>query len=197
MEENTTTNNTPEAKSNNSMLLIIGAVVLAAILGYAIFSSANNEAESPVGDTRVEDTDQEMMIEDEEDAMTENGNVSQEDSDSMMEGNMEGSIETDTLEAMEMEEAANVKEFTIDGANYSYTPNNLTVNEGDTVRITLNSTDMMHDFVIDELDVKSDVIPNGESTTIEFVADQSGTFEFYCSVGDHRERGMVGTLTVQ
>jgi uncharacterized cupredoxin-like copper-binding protein len=32
---------------------------------------------------------------------------------------------------------------------------------------------------------------------VQFVADKTGTFEFYCSVGNHRQMGMVGTLVVQ
>ena len=58
------------------------------------------------------------------------------------------------------------------------------------------SVSMVHDFVIDELGVKSSVAKSGHSTSVEFVADKVGSFEFYCSVGQHRTNGMVGTLTV-
>ena len=37
----------------------------------------------------------------------------------------------------------------------------------------------------------------GEEQTITFVADKTGGFEFYCSVGNHRAMGMVGTLIVR
>ena len=40
-------------------------------------------------------------------------------------------------------------------------------------------------------------INGGETDSIEFVADKVGTFEYYCSVGQHRSMGMVGKLTVE
>jgi hypothetical protein len=38
--------------------------------------------------------------------------------------------------------------------------------------------------------------PNGAGPW-NVTLDRPGTYEFWCSVGNHRERGMVGTLTVQ
>ena len=32
---------------------------------------------------------------------------------------------------------------------------------------------------------------------IEFTADKTGSFEYYCSVGTHRQMGMKGTLIVK
>lgn len=55
----------------------------------------------------------------------------------------------------------------------------------------------MHDFVVDELKIKTAVINNGQEDFVEFTADKAGTFEFYCSVGNHRAMGMVGKITVQ
>lgn len=90
-----------------------------------------------------------------------------------------------------------VKEFTVEGSAFKFVPATMTVNKGDTVRITFKNTGGFHDFVIDEFDVKTKQIGAGASETIEFVADQSGTFEYYCSVGNHRAQGMKGTLTVK
>ena len=56
---------------------------------------------------------------------------------------------------------------------------------------------MMHDFNIDELGVDGPVIKAGETTTIDFVADQVGEFEYYCSVVQHRANGQVGMLIVE
>lgn len=91
-----------------------------------------------------------------------------------------------------------VKEFTIEGLDdFSFSPNEISVNEGDTVRIRfVNSGEMPHDLVINELGVATDVLQGGEEEVIEFVADRAGTFEFHCSVGQHREFGMFGTLIV-
>ena len=34
-------------------------------------------------------------------------------------------------------------------------------------------------------------------TFVEFTVDKTGTFEYYCSVGQHRANGMVGNLIVE
>ena len=50
---------------------------------------------------------------------------------------------------------------------------------------------------IDEFNAKTRVLNKGEEETITFVADKAGTFEYYCSVGQHRANGMVGKLIVE
>ncbi|MFH1978731.1 MAG: hypothetical protein ABIJ92_05380 [Candidatus Aenigmatarchaeota archaeon] len=72
----------------------------------------------------------------------------------------------------------------------------LTVNEGDTVRIEFTSTQGFHDWVVDEFDAATERVQTDVSTFVEFVADQKGTFEYYCSVGSHRANGMKGNLIV-
>ena len=110
------------------------------------------------------------------------------------------------IEAMKAEAAASpsagstaqtTKEFTIIGANFSFSPNTLTVNKGDTVKVTFQNNDGFHDWNLDEFNVHTKKIPAGQSDTVTFIADKTGSFEYYCSVGNHRAMGMKGTLTVQ
>lgn len=89
-----------------------------------------------------------------------------------------------------------VREFTVIGGNFSFTPNTLEVKQGDTVRIAFKNANGFHDFKLDEFNVASGQIRDGESETVEFIADKAGSFEYYCSVGNHRAMGMKGTLTV-
>ena len=89
-----------------------------------------------------------------------------------------------------------MKEFTVTGQNYSFAPSALTVKKGDTVKITFKNTDGMHDFRIDEFNAATRRIQTGQEDTVTFVADKTGSFEFYCSVGSHRQMGMKGTLIV-
>ena len=84
----------------------------------------------------------------------------------------------------------------VSGENFSYDPEEITVKAGQKVKIKFTANDMQHDFVIDELDVKSDVVTSGNTTEFEFTPTEAGEFEYYCSVGNHRAQGMVGTLTV-
>jgi len=90
-----------------------------------------------------------------------------------------------------------VKEFKVSGKNYSFTPSTMTVSKGDTVRITFTNTAGTHDLRIDEFNVATKMIGTGKSDTVEFVADKTGTFEYYCSVGEHRALGMKGKITVK
>ena len=73
---------------------------------------------------------------------------------------------------------------------------NLTVNDGDIVRITLvNGDPVQHDLTIDAFGVKSKVIQMvDEEASVTFRATRTGIFAYYCSVPGHREAGMSGNL---
>lgn len=91
-----------------------------------------------------------------------------------------------------------VKSFTLAASNFKYDIGQLRVRQGDTVRITLtNSGTMSHDWRLDEFKAATKVIATGKTDTVEFVADKKGTYEYYCSVGQHRQLGMVGQLIVE
>ncbi len=90
-----------------------------------------------------------------------------------------------------------VKEFTVTGNNFTFAPATMKVKKGDTVRITFKNAGGTHDLVIDEFNARTKIINGSAQETIEFVADKAGTFEYYCSVGQHRAMGMKGTLTVE
>lgn len=106
--------------------------------------------------------------------------------------NTDTTIETETRLA-----DGEVQIVQVEGGSFYYKPNEIRVRKGQPVKIVLNSVDMMHDFVIDELNVKSEIIKSGETGEVEFTPDTIGEFEFYCSVGQHRANGMVGTLIVE
>jgi len=88
------------------------------------------------------------------------------------------------------------REFTVNGHAYGFSPSTIEVNKGDNVKITFISDDILHDLVIDGYNVGTDVVSSGDSYTIQFIADRSGTFTFYCSVDGHSDAGMVGKLIV-
>lgn len=92
--------------------------------------------------------------------------------------------------------ATTVKEFTVLGSNFAFTPSTLEVNKGDTVKVIFKNTDGSHSFNIDGFAVATKQLQAGESETVQFVADKTGPFEYYCAVGNHRAMGMKGTLNV-
>ena len=74
----------------------------------------------------------------------------------------------------------------------------LTARPGDVVKITLINDDaMLHDLVIDEFDAATEQFADrGESDSITFTANQTGSFTYYCSVPGHKAAGMFGQLVV-
>jgi plastocyanin len=78
-----------------------------------------------------------------------------------------------------------------------FTPSTINVNEGDRVKIVFKNTQGFHDFVIDQYGVATKQTNAPAEEVIEFTADKAGSFEYYCSVGEHRAMGMKGTLVVK
>lgn len=93
--------------------------------------------------------------------------------------------------------ASDVQVIEMEAGAFYYKPDSIRVKKGQKVQIVFKSVDMMHDFNVDELNIKSEVVKGGNSSTFEFVANEAGTFEYYCSVGQHRQQGQVGTLIVE
>jgi nitrite reductase (NO-forming) len=90
----------------------------------------------------------------------------------------------------------NAKVFEVRGVNYDFDISEIKVKKGETVTINFESTDGFHDIVIDEFSAKTKKVQPGVKTSVTFVADKAGTFEYYCSIGSHRANGMVGKLVV-
>jgi plastocyanin len=85
----------------------------------------------------------------------------------------------------------------IEAREFSLTPKQISINEGDNVSILFkNVGTVAHSFEIDELGVRIAPIQPGESETINFVANQAGTFDFRCSVIGHAAAGMKGVLNI-
>jgi plastocyanin len=92
--------------------------------------------------------------------------------------------ETESITATEADFTISLDEDSLSPGSYEITVNN----EGDAT----------HDLVVarDGDDVAaSDTIGPDESTTLT-VDLESGTYVFYCSIGDHRDMGMEVTVTV-
>lgn len=120
-------------------------------------------------------------------------------SDSAMETTVPGAIggDSDLAAPGALIGDEEVRTITMEAGSFYFAPDAIRVNVGERVRLVMTSADMMHDFNIDELGVRLPITQAGETSTVEFVANQAGTFEYYCSVGDHRANGQVGTLIVE
>jgi plastocyanin len=92
-------------------------------------------------------------------------------------------------------EAENVV-IDIKGSNFAFDVKEIQVTEGDTVTINFESTEGFHDWVVDEFNAATAQVNPGTPTSVTFVADKAGTYEYYCSVMQHRSMGMIGALVV-
>jgi nitrite reductase (NO-forming) len=97
----------------------------------------------------------------------------------------------------EMMAQEGVKEFTVTGDNFSFDLKEIKVKKGDMVKINFINKEGKHDWVVDEFNAATDVIEADQSDSVTFTADKAGTFEYYCSVMEHRKMGMVGSLIVE
>lgn len=82
------------------------------------------------------------------------------------------------------------------GRSFAYDPPEIRAKAGENLAIVLTSEDVLHDFVIDELDIyiAADV---GTTKVKGLKADKPGRYTYYCSLPGHREGGMEGTLIVE
>lgn len=86
--------------------------------------------------------------------------------------------------------------FNVVAKRFEFTPSTITVSKGDKVVINISSLDATHGFALSDFGINEE-IRQGEMKQITFVADKTGTFEFYCSVycgTGHPD--MKGKLTV-
>lgn len=91
---------------------------------------------------------------------------------------------------------AGIGSAAVSTVDIAFEPKELAIPADISVVLTItNNGVLQHDFVIDELGIRSDLLNGGESATVTITAPV-GTYTYYCSVPGHREAGMEGTLTV-
>lgn len=100
-------------------------------------------------------------------------------------------------ETMMQEKMQGKKTFNIDAKNYSFSIKEIRVKKGDVVKIILKNTEGFHNWAVDEFNAQTAKINVNQSAEVEFTADKTGTFEYYCGVGNHRQLGMMGKLIVE
>lgn len=160
-------------QKGNTLVIVLVIVGILVIGGAVAFFMTQSQSTPPAEETVVEETHDESL-------MMEQESMEKASNEAGMEETMEADV---TIE--------------VSGKNFSFDPEEITVKQGDTVKIVFTSESGFHDWVIDEFDAATDQVQTGETSEVTFVADQAGEFEYYCSVGNHRQMGMVGTLIVE
>lgn len=155
---------------------IVAIILIAAIGGYFFLSQSQNNTETLVEEETVEGPTPMDGIDTE--------NMPRATDEAMMEGTDSAEVAPGTIE--------------VTGENFEFSTDEIRVKAGQPVTLKFTSTNGFHDWVVDEIPgAKTKQINTGQSDTITFTPTQKGTFEFYCSVGQHRQMGMVGNLIVE
>lgn len=116
---------------------------------------------------------------------------------SVMDDELDDMDEVDDSEDVDDEDEEGQITVEVEGGMFYFKPNEIRVTQGEPVKIVLKSVEGMHNFVVDELNVSTEQIQANNTTEVTFTPEKSGTFEFYCGVGNHRAMGMTGKLIVE
>ncbi len=91
---------------------------------------------------------------------------------------------------------------TIKAGDYFFDPKDFRVRPGTvTVTMTNEGPERPHTFVVKNRSGDGDLVKTertnvNQSTTLEFTLMEEGTYEVYCNLPGHADRGQRGTLTV-
>ncbi|PIR96730.1 MAG: hypothetical protein COT91_05100 [Candidatus Doudnabacteria bacterium CG10_big_fil_rev_8_21_14_0_10_41_10] len=165
--------------------IVIIIIAIIAIAGGVLYFNSQDITEDQMLETQDMTTEEERngMTSDDENILNDGSTV--EDGEAMMD------------DGGQNESGSEIKEFAVTGIPFEFSLSEIRVNKGDTVRIAFTNGQGTHDWVIDEFNARTNILQTEQTETIEFVADQTGEFEYYCSVGNHRQLGMKGILIVQ
>jgi len=151
----------------NTNLILIGIVVLVVIGGGAYYAMSMNKTGTP-GSSFM------------------NG--------SEPSGNADNSKDEVTASAASLEVKG---AYTVVATNFSYDVKQMKVKKGVPVTVTFKNSEGYHDWNLDEFNAHSQKIQSGQEEVVTFTPDKVGTFEYYCSVGNHRQMGMTGVVVVE
>jgi plastocyanin len=114
-----------------------------------------------------------------------------------------------------------IQSFAVTAKEFGFAPAQLTVTAGQPVELTFQNTGAVeHDWSVREIDLAGNPTATGETGSghmgdmhdapklhvaagpaaqgkLTFTPSKAGTYEFFCTVAEHKEASMVGTLTVK
>ncbi len=78
------------------------------------------------------------------------------------------------------QEKPEAREITMTAKKYEFSPSEIRMHQGETVKLSITALDRKHGFKIEALGIDRE-LPKGEVITIEFTADQAGVYPIACS----------------
>ena len=70
--------------------------------------------------------------------------------------------------------------ITIRASRFAFNPNEITVKKGEPVKVVIQSEDVSHGLVVEDLGIRTEV-KKGQSATITFTPETAGTFGGKCA----------------
>lgn len=169
------TPSTDSSNSNNKVMYGLVAIAAVILIGAVAYIFVNRTAQTTPQAAQTQETVQPTSVQTEPTAP-----------------------ESTAQESMGQKDATTgVTTFQISAQNFSFSVPEIRVKMGSKVKIVLTNNEGMHNWTIDEFNAKTSTIQAGKSAEVEFIASKKGNFEYYCSVGNHRQQGMVGNLIVE
>ncbi len=167
-----------ETTTQNSNMKVMGGILLliVVLVGGFMFMRSRDVQNNPAASEEAQESIQADMV--------------------VQDSDIPADVDTQVKETTDSA-STDMQTITMEAGGFYYKPNVIKAKVGEKIKIVMTSKDMMHDFVIDELGVKLPITKSGETKEVEFTASKAGTFEFYCSVGQHRKNGQVGQLIVE
>ncbi len=91
-----------------------------------------------------------------------------------------------------------LKELRITSYEFGFDIEPVTIKKGDRVRLTLTSRDGTHGIAMPELGVATGPVAPGGEEQVEFIANDAGSFDYYCNVPcGSGHRSMRGQIVVE
>lgn len=93
-----------------------------------------------------------------------------------------------------------VKEITINASEFKFEPNIFTVKENQQVKLIVkNIGNIPHNLKIEKENIiyQTSLIAPGEEAILEFKAPPKGEYDFYCTLDNHKLKGMFGKMIVE
>ena len=88
--------------------------------------------------------------------------------------------------------AQETHEITVTAKKYEFDPNSIQVKKGEHVKLLITATDHDHGFKLEAFHINQK-LPKGQTVTVEFDANEAGTFPFecshFCGLGHKRMKG--------
>ena len=86
----------------------------------------------------------------------------------------------------------------VHAGSFAYQPSDIAVPHGPVRFVVVNAADIAHGFEVEGQGIEEEIGEIAPGTTDSLTVElHAGEYVIYCPVGDHRQRGMTGTLTVQ